>query len=110
MRHLRELDAALSAFASIESEGHRPNLFAFAALINAHVSSGDLPGALSVQRRMEAAGIAPNLVVLTTLLKGHCAIGDLAAARSLLSPVLAGGSIWRMRSLSPATSHPKSFM
>ena len=80
----KQLDAARAAFARFEAEGLPPNRYAYAAIINANVTSGDLAGATDMVRCMERAGIAPNVVVFTSLLKGLCTAGDLSAARELL--------------------------
>ena len=84
----KQLESAKAAFATIEADGLKPNGYAFSAIINAHVTSGDLEGATMMLRRMEASGIAPNLIVFTTLLKGHCIDGDLQAARQLLENMI----------------------
>ena len=80
----KQLDAARAAFARFEAEDLPPNRYAYAAIINANVTSGDLAGATDMVRCMERAGIAPNVVVFTSLLKGLCTAGDLSAARELL--------------------------
>ena len=40
----KQLDAALAAYATIQREGRQPTKYTYAALINAHVNSGDALG------------------------------------------------------------------
>jgi hypothetical protein len=56
----KELDAAKDAFASIAHEGFTPNKFAYAAMINAHITSGDLPGAMAMLRGDAASRLVPS--------------------------------------------------
>jgi pentatricopeptide repeat protein len=84
----KRLDAALESWTAIESEGLKPSMHTYAAMINAHVVSGDVAGAEQLMRRMRAAGFRPNIVVYTTVLKGHCAAGDLEAAQALLHAMI----------------------
>ena len=61
----KQLSDAREAYATILREGLQPTKYTYAALINAHVASGDLPGALRTLEAMEGAGHVPWDVIFT---------------------------------------------
>eukprot|EP00928_Gymnodinium_smaydae_P032189 TRINITY_DN23379_c0_g1_i1.p1 TRINITY_DN23379_c0_g1~~TRINITY_DN23379_c0_g1_i1.p1 ORF type:complete len:980 (-),score=272.25 TRINITY_DN23379_c0_g1_i1:145-3084(-) len=85
----RQMKKAIETFERMEREGLTPGVHAFATLVNAHVSSGDVAGGARTLAKMEANGLQPNVVAYTALLKGHCRVGDTARARALLDAMVA---------------------
>ena len=56
----KQLEAARGAYDTIIAEGLAPSRYTYSALINAHVTSGDLAGAAAVLAQMEQAGFAAD--------------------------------------------------
>ena len=84
----KRLGEAREVWARLAREGLEPSAFSHAAILNAHVNSGDLEGGEAAFKRMEAAGHAPNVVCYTTLLKGYCNAGAIGRARALLDEMV----------------------
>jgi len=84
----KRLGEARGVWARLAQEGLEPSAFSHAAMLNAHVNSGDLEGGEAAFERMKAAGHAPNVVCYTTLLKGYCNAGAIGRARLLLDEMV----------------------
>ncbi len=84
----KRLGEAREVWARLAREGLEPSAFSHAAILNAHVNSGDLEGGEAAFERMKAAGHAPNVVCYTTLLKGYCNAGAIGRARVLLDEMV----------------------
>ena len=87
----KRLGEARELWAQLAREGLEPSAFTHAAILNAHVNSGDLEGGEAAFTRMRAAGHAANVVCYTTLLKGYCNAGAIGCARALLDDMVDPG-------------------
>ncbi|CAK0833161.1 unnamed protein product, partial [Prorocentrum cordatum] len=85
----KQLAEAREAFEGFLRGGGSPTRRVYSALMNAHVTCGDLPGASQIALRMRDSGLALGVVEFTTLLKGELASGDLDAAKRVLGEMLA---------------------
>jgi pentatricopeptide repeat protein len=94
----RQIDQALAAFASLDSQGLQPTAVSFNVILFALVKCGELQQATQIYQRMLArTDVQPNVVTLTSLLKGHCAAGDMQSAWTLLDGMARQGPSGRLR-------------